>query len=124
MSERLAMQILTIAHHLLTHNRFNRYPQYAKDEMRQEAYLKCHRNLKNYNPDKVTLFSYFTRCCWTAFVTYLAKYYKDMNESRQLLMDALSDLEANPDIHSSTYMEELKRRLKDLEYDVSEDDDE
>lgn len=39
-----------------------------------------------------------------------------------MLLDALGEIETNPDIHSSAYLDELKRRLKDLECNVNEDD--
>ena len=90
-----------------------------KEEMAQDGYIKCHKNLKNYNPAKGTLFSYFTRCCWTAFVTYLVKHYKQMNLKRQLLLDALEDAQ------TSTQTPTTQALIKDLEntiaqYDIEE----
>lgn len=82
-----------ISDHLLEHPRFVRYPQHMKDDMRQDAVLKCVRNLKNFNSDKGKLFSYFTTCCWTAFVVYLSKHYKEVNHKRKLVVDALNSLD-------------------------------
>lgn len=59
-SEELARQMMTIAEHLLCHERFKRYPTYAKEEMAQDGVVKCMKNLKNYDPSKGKLFSYFT----------------------------------------------------------------
>lgn len=80
---------MTIAEHLLTHPQFHGYPKYAKDEMLQEGALKCLKNIKNFNPEKGSIFSYFTLCCHTAFITYLSKYYNILNQKRQMLLDEL-----------------------------------
>lgn len=88
-SNRFVEMIYTIADHLLTHKRFMRYPYHEKEEMKQDAVLKCLHNLKNIDTSKGTVFNYFTRTCWTAFITYLAKYYKDMNKKRQMLLAAM-----------------------------------
>ena len=58
--EKLARQIMLVAEHLLNHERFKRYPKYAKEEMAQDGAIKCLKNLKNYNPSKGKIFSYFT----------------------------------------------------------------
>jgi len=83
----------TIATHLLEHTRFSRYPKQEKDDMRQEGVLKCVKNLKNFNPEKGTIFNYFTRCCWTAYIVHLTEYYKDLNEKRELILAALNNMD-------------------------------
>lgn len=92
-----------------------------KDEMAQEGYIKCHKNLKNYKPDKGKIFTYLTYCCWSAFVSYLDKHYKQMNLKRQLLLDALEDAQ------TSTQTPTKQELIKDLErtiaqYDIDADE--
>lgn len=61
--------------------------------MISDAYLKVVRNLKNVKEQyKDSLFSYFTNTCWCAFVTYLQKHYKYVNLKRQLILDALQNM--------------------------------
>lgn len=57
--------------------------------MVSDGVVKIMKNLKNFNPEKGSIFSYWTRCVFTAATTYLANYYKDINRKRQLLVDAL-----------------------------------
>lgn len=113
--EKLAEQIYIIADHLLTHKRFVRYPYHEKEEMKQEAVVKCLHNLKNIDTAKGTIFNYFTRTCWTAFITFLAKYYKGMNERRQLLLDALTQVEGQKESVSTAYLQQL---MKDIQQTI------
>ena len=85
----------------MNHERFKRYPKYAKEEMAQDGVVKCIKNLKNYQPSKGKLFSYFTQCCWSANMDYLNKYYKEMNIRRQLLLDTLETIECDPNIQET-----------------------
>lgn len=66
-----------------------------KDDMVSDGVMKIITNLKNFKPEKGTLFSYMTRCVFTSSIDYLAKHYKDMNRKRQLLLDALEKAETN-----------------------------
>lgn len=84
-----------------------------KEDMRQEAYIKCQKNLKNIDPEKGSLFAYFTTCCWTAFVVYLGKHYEQMNIRRQLILDAMRNLQNEGEhIGNSQYVQNI---IKDLE---------
>ena len=114
-----------VADHLLEHQRFVRYPQHMKEDMRQEAVLKCIKNLKNFKPEKGKLFSYFTTCCWTAFVVYLSIHYKEMNQKRQLVVDALNSIDEKQ-IGSTRFLKELLEDLKETvnEYGKKDEDDE
>lgn len=61
--------------------------------MISDAYLKIVLNLKNVKEQyKDSLFSYFTNTAWCAFVTYLQKHYKQVNLKRQLILDALQNM--------------------------------
>lgn len=113
-----------VAQHLLEHPRFVRYKQHDKDDMRQEAVVKCMKNLKNFNPDKGKLFSYLTYCCWTAYVVYLAKYYKELNQRRELILDALNNIDEKQ-LGSINYLKELLGDLQETveEYKEKEDKD-
>lgn len=53
-----------------------------KDDMVSDGVMKIITNLKNFKPEKGSLFSYMTRCVFTASIDYLAKHYKEMNRKR------------------------------------------
>ena len=58
--------------------------------MAQEGCLKIIKNLKNMREDKrKSFFSYWSCCCWTAYITYLRKKYERTNRMRKMLQDAL-----------------------------------
>jgi len=80
--------------------------------MKQEAVIKCLRNIKNFNPEKGKLFSYLTYCCWTAFVVYLANYYKEQNRKREQILDALNSIDEKQ-IVSIKYLHELLGDLQE-----------
>ena len=83
--------MLTLANHIMQSRSFNGYNADVKDEIVSESVLKIMKNLKNFNPSKGTIFNYWTRCVFTAATVYLAKYYRDKNKRRQLLIDALNN---------------------------------
>ena len=114
--DKLVEQMYVIASHLLEHPRFMRYPLHEKEEMKQDGVVKCVKNLKNYDPLKGNIFSYFTRCCWTAYVDHLAKYYKDMNNKRELLLRELNNLDESQ-LAGTKYLNEL---LADIRKTVAE----
>lgn len=69
---------------------FNGYAPDEKDEMLQEACLKIMKNLKNMKEDKrSSFFSYWSCCCYSAFINYLRKKYKMANRKRKIFLDAL-----------------------------------
>ena len=74
------------------------------------------RNVHNYRKEKGTLFNYLTTVSWSAFVTHLAKYYRDMNHRRELILRALE--QTDPSQIART--EHLKQLLKELRSDVEE----
>lgn len=108
-SERLGQQMLMLAQHVMESRQFNRYRQNMKEDMVSDGVMKIMTNLKNFKPEKGSLFSYMTRCVFTASIDYLAKHYKDMNRKRQLLLDALEKAETN--MPSSQAKEDLIREL-------------
>lgn len=85
--------------------------------------MKCIKSLKNINPDG-NIFSYLTSACWSAFMNYLVKYYRNKNKKRQLLIEALEEAKANPETHTTEYMDELLRMLheQDEKYNGERDD--
>lgn len=61
-----------------------------KEEMLQEACLKIIRNLKNMKQDKrSSFFSYWSCCCYSAFINYLRKHYRRINHKREFFLEAL-----------------------------------
>lgn len=66
-----------------------------KDEIVSDGVVKIMNNLKNFKPERGSIFSYWTRCVFTAAITYLAKYYKDINTWRGMMIEALNAANAN-----------------------------
>lgn len=75
--------------------------------MRQDAIIKCIKNLKNIDTSKGSIFSYLTRVCWTAYIVYLAKYYKDLNAKKQMLVDAIGNVENERGLENVKYLHQL-----------------
>ena len=123
--DRLIELMYTVAQHLLEHQRFVRYKQQDKDDMKQEAVIKMAKNLKNFKPEKGKLFSYFTYCCWTAYVVYLGKYYKEMNKKREQILEALNNIDEKQ-LGGIKYLHELLGELQETvnEYGKNGEDDE
>lgn len=81
---------MTFAEHFLTSPKFNRYPQWVKEEMAAAIYEKIERNLKNLKDErKDGFFNYWTACGSSACADYLANYYKHINLRRHLLLEEL-----------------------------------
>ena len=73
--------------------------------------MKIIRNLKNMKEEKrKSFFSYWSCCCYSAFVTYLRKHYKRTNQHRQYLLDTL---QAASDMGVAHIRPDLIRNLQD-----------
>lgn len=56
--------------------------------------MKILKNLKNMKPEyRGSFFSYWSNCVFTAAITYLGNYYKDINMRRELLLDAMKNIQ-------------------------------
>ena len=95
-----------------------------KEDMVSDGVSKIIVNLKNFKPEKGTLFSYMTRCVFTACIDYLSRHYRDINNRRKLFLDALEKAETN--MPSSQAKEDFIRELgKQIElYSKKEEDNE
>ena len=79
--------MLLLCQRLLTNSRFVRYPNWLKDEMTQEGCVKILKNLKNMKEEyRKSFFAYWTLAATSAFMVVLAKYYKEQNLKKELLM--------------------------------------
>ena len=75
--------------------------------MCQEGVMKIIQNLKNMREDKKAgFFSYWTQCIWTAAIVYLKKYYKFINKRRQMILDAMNQIECETNTPFPDYLEE------------------
>lgn len=114
--------LLDIARHLTMHLRFHRYPEDIKEELVSDAVLKMMHNLKNIKEEKKGgCFSYFTTCAWCSFIDTLAKHYKEYNKRKQLLINALEDLQLTspyPRQHTMELLKELKKQLSYLQVET------
>ena len=82
--------MMLFAEHFLMGPRFNRYPQWVKDEMASAIYEKIERNLKNLTEErKDGFFNYWSCCASSACIDYLNDYYKHINLRRKLILEEL-----------------------------------
>lgn len=113
-SDTMADDMLKLIQHLLRHHRFSNYPQWMKDEMRQEAFLKIMKNLKNIKLDedyRGKLFSYWTTCAWTAFIVYLKQHYKYNNTKKKLTLQAIDQV--MEDLGGTEYAQQVREGLNE-----------
>lgn len=61
--------------------------------MISDAVLKILKNLHNLDPNKGSLFAYWTSIAYTAFLDYLTKHYKRLNEKKRLLKEQMEELQ-------------------------------
>ena len=126
-SERLGKQLMLMAEHLLTHKNFRGYPKHIKDDMMSDGVLKCLINLKNIDPIKAptTLFSYYTRCLWCAYITTLKYHYKHLNRQKELLLDELEKQQCvSPNLQNQQTIKMLKEELRRYEVGTEETSEE
>lgn len=115
-TERVCMYFKLIAQHLLGDSRYRNYPSDLHEDMISAALEKCIKNIKNYKKEYADkCFNYFTRCCEHSFWTTLGKYYKHMNNVRQLTLDFADIIE--------TYSPELAQQLRDKQMVVEHNKD-
>ena len=58
--------------------------------MAQEGCLKILKNIHNMDGERhAQFFSYWSCCCYSAFINYLKRHYKRMNRKRKVFLDAL-----------------------------------
>lgn len=85
--------MLTLSRHIMENRRFVRYPEQMKEDMVQDGVLKIIKNLKNMKEGyKDSFFAYWSMCVFTSAYSYLKKHYNNINQRRELLVDALNDV--------------------------------
>lgn len=93
--------------------------------MRQEACLKCIKNLKNLDPTKGDVFAYLTQICWSAYITFLSKYYRRMNREREMMLEGLENAyQFFGDEMTPAKMECLENLRRDIELRYTEHNNE
>lgn len=75
--------------------------------------MKIERNLKNMKEGyRGCFFAYWTRCCFTAATTYLAKHYRGVNLKREMLLDKLQQLQtSSPTMVNPIMIKQLKEYI-------------
>ena len=91
--------------------------------MREEAIIKCFKNLKNIDTSKGSVFSYLTRVCWTAYVVYLGNYYKDLNRKKELLVEAIGQIENERGLENVKYLHQLMGQINSTISDFTNKED-
>lgn len=87
-SDALARMMMLIADRILQSRYFGGYPVEVREDMAGEALLKLIRNLKNFKPERGSLFSYLSRIVFCACATYLKKHYRIRNAKREMSLSA------------------------------------
>ena len=119
LNDEFALHIWNIAKHLTQHHKFARYSEHIKQEMISDAYIKVIKNLKNIDTSKGTIFNYITRCCWTAFIVYLGKHYKNINKRKQLMLDYLEEMRTTNPLMNQELIRKIQKELG--QYEIPED---
>ena len=83
-TDRLGELFLTLTNHMLRSPNFNRYPKEVKEDLRGHALEKLMKSLKTvkleFTPHQI--FNFATRSVYTAFLSELARHYKQENTKR------------------------------------------
>lgn len=77
-TERLGSLFLTLTEHMLRSPNFNRYPKEVKEDLQGHAIVKLMKSLKTVKLQFTTqqIFNFATRTIYTAFLSELARHYK------------------------------------------------
>lgn len=112
-SEKLGKMILEIATHYMGHPNYVRYSKEVKEDIIGDSCIRCINSLPKYNFNFNNPFAYFTQICWSCAMTYLKKYYDDLNFKRQLVKEHMERAqEEMPSINiDKSYMEFLKTMI-------------
>lgn len=92
-SEELGKMLMAIADKLLNRSEFRNYPKELKEDAKGFFFMKAIKGLKNYNFEFNNPFAYFTTCAWNAYITTIAKYYKEQNIRKDIMRQLLIELE-------------------------------
>lgn len=92
-SDELANMLLAIGNKLLNHSNFRNYTKELKDDMLMFGIEKIIKGLKNYNFQFNNAFAYCTQSFWNAYLTIIAKHYKQQNIRKDLMLKLSQDLE-------------------------------
>ena len=112
---KLGEYMLLISQGVMKTRSFNRYSPDIRDDMIQEGVLKQVKNLHNLKPEKRQFFfAYLTRCVFTAAITYLSHYYKDLNTKRELILETMEKIQNEGDITGQSQTPQFKQLMEDL----------
>lgn len=103
LSEELGRMLIAIADKMLNRSEFRNYPKELKEDAKGFFFVKAIKGLKNYNFEFSNSFAYFSTCAWNAYITVIAKHYKQQNIRKEVMTQLLSELETyhGIDPHSS-----------------------
>lgn len=120
MTEKFGKMLIAIADKMLNRSEFRNYSKDIKEEAKSYFFLRTIRGLKNYCFEFNNPFAYFSTCAWNAFVTVIAKYYKQQNLNRDLLKEHLIELESYGGIDpNSSLITYIKQYLENAENDLN-----
>lgn len=124
-SERMGKQMMTLAQNVITSHHFSGYSKEMRDDMISDGVMKIIKNLHNMKEEyKSSFFSYWTRCCWTAFIVYLSKHYKNINRKKQLMIDYLEEMRTTNPLLNQGIINNLQKELEQYESHNEEDEEE
>lgn len=93
LSEEFGKMLIAIADRMLNRSEFRNYPKELKEDAKGFFFMKAIKGLKNYNFEFNNPFSYFTTCAWNAYITVIAKHYKQQNIRKDIMKQLLAELE-------------------------------
>lgn len=122
MSEKFGNMLIAIADKMLNRSEFRNYSKDIKEEAKSYFFLRTIRGLKNYNFEFNNPFAYFTTCAWNAYISVIARHYRDQNLTRELLRNHLIDIESYGGMDpNSSLMNYIKQYLKNTENELMND---
>ena len=101
-SDELANMLLAIGNKLLNHSNFRNYTKELKDDMLMFGIEKIIKGLKNYNFQFNNAFAYCTQSFWNAYLTIIAKHYKQQNIKKDLMLKLSQELETYAGISANS----------------------
>lgn len=117
-SDEFGKMLIMIADKMLNRSEFRNYPKELKEDAKGFFFVKAIKGLKNYNFDFSNAFSYFSTCAWNAYVTVIARHYKQQNIRRDIMKQMLSELETYSGIDPQSSLNNyLKQYIEMNEHD-------
>lgn len=115
LSEELGRMLIAIADKMLNRSEFRNYPKELKEDAKGFFFVKAIKGLKNYNFEFNNPFAYFSTCAWNAYISIIAKHYKQQNIRKDVMKQLLSELETYQGIDPKSSLNNYIRQYIDAD---------